>query len=322
MQHDHVDVNRTNVDAVTLMMLNKKDIPMATSSTRLAVAIATRGRPAVLAETLSQLRMQRRVPDLILVTYPAPQDVGDAPTSFPEVRFLQSAPGLTTQRNTSLSQLDGYDLVTFLDDDFWMAPDYLGTIEAVLSAHPCVMAATGHVLADGINGPGFDLQQARVLLQSAPVGSGKPTFKPVFNVYGCNMTLRLSPIHAHTLRFDEMLPLYGWYEDVEFSRQLAKFGTIIRVDQAYGVHLGVKSGRQSGRRLGYSQVANPVYLARKGSVGWTYAIASMTSRSLKNLVYSVRPEPTIDRRGRLSGNVQAWRELLLGGLHPMRILGL
>ena len=296
--------------------------PGKTLKPRLAVGIATRGRPEVLGVTLAILRMQHRQPDQIFVSYAEPSDIAEVPASFPHVGFIRCAPGLTRQRNAILDQLVDFDYVTFLDDDFWLAPGYLFAIEKLLAEQPAVVVVTGTVLADGINGPGLALEEARCLLELAPDNGGPVTSHAVYNAYGCNMTLRLAPVRAHTLRFDEQLPLYGWYEDVDFSRRLARFGEVVHLDQAYGVHLGVKSGRQSGMRLGYSQVANPVYLARKGSVHWPFAIASMTSRSLKNLVFSVRPEPLIDRRGRLQGNLCAWLDLLRGILHPTRILQL
>ena len=42
-------------------------------------------------------------------------------------------------------------------------------------------------------------------------------------------------------------------------------GKVVKIDAAFGVHLGTKLGRNSGLRLGYSQIANPLYLARKGA---------------------------------------------------------
>jgi hypothetical protein len=41
-----------------------------------------------------------------------------------------------------------------------------------------------------------------------------------------------------------------------------------------------------------------------------------------NLVRSVWPEPYIDRRGRLRGNILALRDLVRGGMIPERILEL
>ncbi len=55
---------------------------MSLASGRLAIGIATRGRPLLLCESLSELRKQTRQPDLIIVTYAESSDIGDAPSSF------------------------------------------------------------------------------------------------------------------------------------------------------------------------------------------------------------------------------------------------
>jgi GT2 family glycosyltransferase len=70
-------------------------------------------------------------------------------------------------------------------------------------------------------------------------------------------------MRPNDVMFDERLPLYGWQEDVDLSRRLAAFGTVVKVPAARGVHLSVKLGRNSGVRLGYSQIANPLYLSFK-----------------------------------------------------------
>jgi GT2 family glycosyltransferase len=297
---------------------NKETMPRL----ELAIGIATRGRPAILAETIADLQTQLRQADQIFVAYADPADIGAAPRMFPNVRFIPSSLGLTRQRNAILQAASATDAIAFLDDDFYLHPEFLQRMERLFVTHPEVAVATGEVLADGINGPGLNFAQAKEAIAKATPPAGELQTKPAFNAYGCNMCLRMEPIRTHALRFDENLPLYGWYEDVEFSRQLAAHGSVVQVLGAYGVHLGAKSGRQSGYRLGYSQVANPVYLARKRSVPWSYAVASMTSRSLKNLVRSANPEPHVDRRGRLRGNLRAWRELLNGAISPTRILQL
>jgi GT2 family glycosyltransferase len=290
-----------------------------TPQIRLAVGLATRGRPLIVAETIANLQFQSRQPDSIVVAYADPADIGDAPQRFPQVCFVKSELGLTRQRNTILETLADEDLITFIDDDFYLHRDYLAITEQVFATQPEIMVATGKLLADGINGPGLTAAEAKAMLAVAVVPQYNGKLTAVFNAYGCNMSLRMGLIRTHKFRFDENLPLYGWYEDVDFSRQLAPHGGIVRVENAYGVHLGTKSGRQSGFKLGYSQVANPFYLARKRTVSWRYAVASMLSRSVKNLVKSATPEPFVDRRGRLCGNVQAWRELLSGTISPSRI---
>ncbi|MBW4038426.1 MAG: glycosyltransferase [Acidobacteria bacterium] len=290
-----------------------------TSALRIAIGIATRGRPSVLRDTLQHLNEQSSAPDSIIVAYTGPQDIGDLQVVFPQVRFLQSSSGLTRQRNTILRALPDEDIILFLDDDFYLHSSYVSRILDIFTTHSDVVVATGHVVADGINSAGLTFEDAQAVL-----GVDTAMIRPrqvlnVFNAYGCNMALRLTPIREHHLSFDEALPLYGWYEDVDFSRQLSIYGRVVKISDAYGVHLGVKGGRQSGVRLGYSQVANPLYLARKRSVSWSYAISSMVSRSAKNLVKCLNPEPFVDRKGRLQGNLKAWRDLLDNEIHPTRI---
>jgi GT2 family glycosyltransferase len=149
------------------------------------------------------------------------------------------------------------------------------------------------------------------------------TIAPTFNGYGCNMALRLDVVRAHALRFDERLPLYAWYEDIDLCRRLASHGgEIVEVAAASGVHLGVKHGRTSGKRLGYSQVVNPLYLWRKGSYPLDRALRSIGRHLLINGVRSLRPEPWVDRRGRLVGNSLALLDIMRGRAVPERILDL
>ena len=89
-----------------------------------------------------------------------------------------------------------------------------------------------------------------------------------------------------------------------------------------GVHLGNKRGRTSGLRFGYSQVANPLYLRNKGTVGLKWALRLMGGNVAANILGSVRSQGLVDRRGRLKGNVIAVLDMLRGRLDPMRVLDL
>ena len=153
--------------------------------------------------------------------------------------------------------------MVFLDDDFFPAPTYLERAGALLEAHPEIAVATGVLLADGIHGRGFSPDEGRALLKRPPPAEAGLVMDE-YGAYGCNMVVRLAPVFAHGVRFDEQLPLYGWQEDIDFSRQLARYGSVVRAAGLNGVHLGVKGGRTPGVKFGYSQVANPAYLIRQG----------------------------------------------------------
>lgn len=290
---------------------------------RLLVGIPTAGRRDILIETLGLLGRQTRRPDKVLICASSPNDFEgclrsdlDVPTAV-----VMREPGLPRQRNAVLELARGFDLVAFFDDDFFPAPDYLANAEALFARDPRIVVATGIVLADGIHGPGLTPAQAHRRLSETCHRHGD-TLEPRFGAYGCNMVVRLAPVMAHGLRFDERLPLYGWQEDTDFSRQLAPFGDIVRSSALAGVHLGVKQGRSSGVRLGYSQLANPLYLIGKGTMSVSLGARLMTQNVLANLARSLWPEPYVDRRGRLKGNWIAALDLVKGRLNPQRVLQL
>ncbi len=285
---------------------------------RIAIGIATRGRPAILAGVLADLKCQTRAPDRIIVCHVTADDV----TGCTGAEFITAAAGLPKQRNAIMDAATDCDVVLFLDDDFLCAPDYLRVLEAAFVARPDMVVATGTVVADGANGPGYSLADGAALLAADVPPPDAMAMAPHFNGYGCNMAFRMDVVRAEKIRVDERLPLYAWYEDIDVTRQLGRHGAILRLAGARGVHLGAKSGRVTQVRLGYSQVVNPVYLARKGTFPWNHAIPSAARHCLANLVRSVKPEPWADRWGRFRGNMIGVWDLLRGRASPERILEL
>ncbi len=292
-----------------------------------AVGIPTRGRPGILRETLQDLRLQTVTPRAVVVAYLHPSDVGDAPGLFPEVRFLQTEGpgGSCSQRNRLLDAMpESCDLVFIMDDDCYLHRQYLERMVETFTGDPAVVGGTGIVLENGAKGPGLTGEHARRLLGGiahAPTPAEQP-LRPAFNTDGCNMAFRHALLRQLGLRFDERMPGYAWYEDIDFSRRLMPYGRLVVVPGALAVHLGAKVGKTSGLRFGYSQVANPVYLAHKGTYPWSHAVESITRNFAANLLKSVRPEPYIDRHGRLRGNLLALRDWVGRKMMPDRILGL
>lgn len=288
---------------------------------RIAVGIPTIGRASVLCDTLTELTRQTRRADQVIVCGGSVSDLEGTALAYPGLTMLTSEAGLPRQRNTVIAASADADILVFFDDDFLPDPAYLAAIEQHMTTHPRVVVATGRVLADGIGGPGLSAAQGRAILnKTMPDDRG---VHAEFSGYGCNMAVRLAPMREHGLRFDERLPLYGWQEDVDLSRRLAVFGDVVQLDAARGVHLGVKRGRGSGIRLGYSQVANPLYLAGK-RCGYPFGRAAghIARNIAMNLARAGWPEPYVDRRGRLRGNFVALHDLVVGRMAPERILEL
>ena len=290
------------------------------------VAIATAGRRDVLTAMLNELSHQERLPDIVYIAPATPDDVDEHAISRLKLRveFVHASAGSCPQRNAILDQLkeSRSGTVTFFDDDFFPAKDYLRQAEVLFTTRPEIVIASGLVHADGAPGPGLSVDDARRILAERRSSKEGAATSTLYNGYGCNMTVRLTSINDSHIRFDENLPLYAWLEDVDFSRQLAMHGRIVRCDHLQGVHLGSKKGRSPGRRLGYSQIANPWYLFRKRTMSPKHAFVQASRNIGANIIYSFSPEPWVDRRGRLAGNLLALVDLSRGRLHPRNITAL
>lgn len=295
----------------------------STGALHLVVGIPSTGRREILATTLRHLACQARPPDEVLVCVWSLDDIDQeclADLPCPS-RVVISRRGSCRQRNRILDTVPQADVVVFLDDDFLMASSYLEQVEQLFVEHPDVAIATGTVIADGITGPGISTDEGRSRLEAAQVSADYDPnpLRTVYCGYGCNMAVRMSAVTGGDLRFDEDLPLYGWLEDVDFSRMAARHGRVVKSARLKGVHLGTKVGRTSGMRFGYSQIANPIYLARKGTMTVRHAGLQMTRNVLANAVKVWRPEPWIDRKGRVKGNLRAFADLLSGRLAPRNV---
>jgi GT2 family glycosyltransferase len=288
---------------------------------RITIGIATRGRAAILAGVLRDLARQTRKPDRILVCHVSADDIVGC-EAIPGVEFMTAPAGLPKQRNHILDAARDSDVVLFLDDDFLCNAAFLAVLESCFERHPEMVVATGTVIADGANAPGYGLAEGAALLAADPGAADPLQVTEAFNGYGCNMAFRMSAVRAHDIRVDERLPLYAWYEDIDVTRRLGAHGKILRLAGARGVHLGAKAGRVPGLRLGYSQVVNPIYLALKGSFPWSHAIPSAARHCLKNLLRAPFPEPWADRWGRFRGNMIGLWDVLRGRVTPERILDL
>jgi hypothetical protein len=289
---------------------------------RLVVIVPTLGRPEVIDPLIRHLEGQHRPPDELVLSAPAGADLGRPRSDLFPVTVLFGRKGLCAQRNRALEHCLGrFDLITFFDDDFLPADDYLCRISSAFRSCPDYAVAMGHVVRDGAHDAGLSFEEGLRALRAAEA-SGRRGVRVADHpgAYGCNMTIRERLIGG--LRFDERLPLYGWQEDIDFTSQLRRFGRVVGIEAAIGVHLGLKGGRVSGVRLGYSQIVNPVYLVRKGTMPFGFALSLVLRNLAANLVRSLRPEPYIDRRGRLRGNLLAAADLLGGRIEPERILQL
>lgn len=295
-------------------------LPRRTCS-EVAVVIATRGRPAIVERTVQHLLSSQTVnPSAVFVSCVDVADAGSC-ADLPDVNVILSAGGLAAQRNAGLERVAKIaEFVVFFDDDFVADKRWIESAVEAFREDERAVAITGHVLADGVKGPGIAFDDAIKIISTY---DGKAEWKRLapFSPYGCNMAFRLSAVND--LRFDERLPLYGWLEDRDFGAMLARAGgSLVKISSAYGVHLGSKAGRLSGNRLGYSQVVNPVYMHKKGTMPAGLMVRQISRNFASNLFGAFTVDPYVDRIGRLKGNVRGFADLLMGRADPRNVINM
>lgn len=290
-----------------------------------AVIVSTRGRPQIVGALVERLAGQSRAPAHIFVIGARDSDIVGLPQGRPDLTVRVGREGSSSQRNDGLALAgDRFAYVVFFDDDFVPSKFWIERMEAVFQADPAIAGVTGRVLADGATTAGINLADARALIEDCdarPQPAIESHEQPGYGGnMGCNMAFRATALED--IRFDERLPLYAWLEDADFRGRVEQRGRIVRAAGLCGVHLGHKQGRGRGVTVGYSQIANAIYLARKGTVPKSHLVTLATRNVIANLVRSIRPEPYVDRRGRLLGNMLALADIARGHVTPERILKL
>jgi GT2 family glycosyltransferase len=296
-------------------------------TTDLAIVIATKARPKILAETLDSIQRQTRPATRIYVSVTSPEDVPPGDLAPQGVTVLRGSIGGSAQRNTAIRQAPSdIKYFAFFDDDMEIHPSYLRNAVAFLEQNPDVVAVSGNMLADG----NISREAARELVKQDNTWAGSATLRdrgPHHILYACNAVIRAEPLRQ-TL-FDENLPLYSYGEDYVLSLQLKVYGRVGRLSNAVGVHLQTQASRVSGKRYGYAMVANNWYFIKKGvchvAAPWSYVrfvLVVVLKRLFINLRDAVSGKLQRDPWGQIQGNLLAVFDVISGRSSPQRILEL
>ncbi|MBW0000641.1 MAG: glycosyltransferase [Verrucomicrobia bacterium] len=293
-----------------------------------AVIVATKGRPEILAETLRSLRRQTRRAAHVYVSVSSAADAPVAGDGAEGIIVLVGSPGGSAQRNTAIRQVPpGVKYIAFFDDDVEMHPSYLENAVGFLEENPDVVAISGIMLADG----NISREAARTLLEQDATWMQAAALQDRGRhhiLYACNAVVRSGPMRE--TMFDENLPLYSYGEDYDLSLRLKRFGRVGRLSNAIGVHLQAQTARVSGRRYGYATIANNWYFLRKGvchlPAPWSYVrfvlivVLKCICLNFRNALAGRSPQR--DPWGQVQGNLLAVADIMRGRSSPDRILDL
>jgi glycosyltransferase involved in cell wall biosynthesis len=293
----------------------------------ISVIVCTLNRPAILHQTIQSVTRQALVPRQIIVASPNLDHILPETLALPGVEYVQTPTGLCKQRNRALESISqGVELVAFLDDDVELARSYLAEMSRLFTETGGIIIASGRMLHDGGRHSRISREEAVSLCESYDKthDSFVPlAFKPVSSGYGCNMIVRYASIGS--CRFDERLPLYAWLEDRDFSHRCTVGGCApVELANAVAVHLGWRSGRVSGVRLGFSTVVNPIYLRRKANTfSFRFILVNYWLRCMVgNIIGLITHDTEYDRIGLIKGNMMGFWHLLSGRCDPEHILNL
>lgn len=294
--------------------------PQSSSSPpSVSVVIASFGRPRVLHETVLSILDQELKPEEIMISVPGSEHVDPRTLTLPSVRCIESPKGSCVQRNRGVRALTRpVEVVVFFDDDVELDRRYLAVIADEFGRNPDLMAANGHLIADGGPTQRFTRQQARDMLSDRAIQHPIDHDRWLIDsgrIHGCHFAVRRA-VFDH-LVFDERMPLYGWLEDVDFGRSCRKFGRVGCIGGARVVHLAERGGRTSGVRFGFSQVMNPAYLRSKGNFSLGECLRNWRLALASNLAGTLMLNRM--KRERLIGNLMALGLLMRGRIEPERI---
>jgi GT2 family glycosyltransferase len=289
-------------------------------SSATTVVICTINRPVIVDETLRSLLRQPQFRSEIILSSGSPSSLAPETARLPRVNLVEGVKGLTRQRNAALQLVDS-PYVLFLDDDVELDPEYIDRMESLFEQQPDIAIACGHAVLDRLETRSLVTREMafRALNETARSNGWEPGPRWI---RGHNMFVR-SEVAKRT-GFDERLPLYALYEDLDFVARSQKHGKAARNMEARIVHLGTMTGRINEVRLGYSQFANAWYLVRKGIWQFGVVLKVWAVQLGGNLVWSmvVRKAELADRRSRLKGNLFAIADLIRGRLDPGNIVAM
>jgi GT2 family glycosyltransferase len=295
-------------------------------STRVSVVIATMNRPADLAAALTSLSAQTCSPlEVIVVDQSAnglSKEVAQVanragPLANRVLYIYQPVPSSARARNRGVAASTG-DLISFIDDDVELEPDYYQRIQEAFAANPRCGGIGGSIQNTAFSG-GLKWALRKAMMRAfllnfwngrmTPSGFGYPIYDRRINrvtrvemLHGCNMTIRRDAMGEEW--FDEWFVGYSYREDAELTYRLARTSEVLMIPNAKLVHNEAPANRLSRSQRRRMEIENVYYVWRKHR-GFTWWNRLLFRYSLGGLLLITWLE-TAFRREKASDLQETW----------------
>lgn len=240
-----------------------------------SLVICTKDRPREIERCLSSLlRLDDLPTEILVVDSSGDQETRDIALKFrtdglARVKWVQSPPGLTRQRNLGVRLCDPRSsIIHFIDDDTALEPKYFSELRKAFASNDCVVGVGGRDellpeyrltrIPSHRRSMEGKVSRAGVNMMSRTIGDGEP--REVEWLSGCSMSFRRSLFGQIT--FDERRRGNGPGEDVDFCLRALKYGSLLWCPGAVLRHLQSPINRSSSRRAGVESAIHRRSLAR------------------------------------------------------------
>ena len=249
----------------------------------MSVVICTKNRTRDLRDCFDSMISQTHMPHEMIIVDSSDTDatkelVEDYKTKINiPFKYVHTAPSLTRQRNIGIGVAGG-DIITFLDDDVILEPDYFKEIMNVFQSSTAIVAVGGNI-TNGARLTGINKVFRTVFLlgrQNTKKGymqrsgfTNDLAYHTITEVTetealsGCNCSYRKKVLADHS--FDEFFDGYCQGEDVEFSYRVGKEkgNKMVITPFAKLVHKRSPVDRTKVKRLFEMRMVNHYYIFTK-----------------------------------------------------------
>ncbi|MCM4161388.1 glycosyltransferase family 2 protein [Antarcticibacterium flavum] len=267
-----------------------------------SLIICTYKRPQVITKLLESVFLQNLVPNEIIVVDSSPdvhtKDLlkGDKYRGLKYYKVGKEDQGLTRQRNFGIRETnEDIEVITFLDDDIILEPDYFENLIATYSEKPDAIGVGGYIINEvdwrkavklstfnefTKDGYTRNLGSRNLLRKKLGLLSDKPPgFMPE---YSNGLSIGFLPPSGKTypveffmggvasyrkklfksLSFSNYFEGYGLYEDMDFCIRASRLGQLYVNTSARVIHNHAESGRPDHLKYGKMVIRNGWYVWR------------------------------------------------------------